>query len=546
MAKLPAVIACGDNFSVNASYNGVDWEDRSATPPGGAVHARDIIYVDDFKLFMMVGLSNLSSEITFYTSPDCKTWTHKPPTGVTVRNVTGIAYGEGTIVCVGDSYAVPGDYEVLIIRSEDMGETWEQVTGITTYSTNLQLRVVRYLNKAFYAAGDVANDGDPFMWKSTDKGKTWTELDTPDDDTYIADMIYVEEWDLLIAVGGTINESYLITSDDDGTTWTEQSTGLSKGILGIAYGNGMAVICTENVGGGPGIARSTNGTSWEVMPTPDFNEDSESMTFFNNLFIIVGDVASGATMILTSSDGRSWAAQDAAVNKRMLRVRTGYIPEPSFSKDRSLVVDYVQNSVMWWDPEKMELHKAYSGTGSPTLDREVVYDLLRGGKAFFFNRGAQNHLQYGLLVHDTKGNHYTYGFLDSGYIERLENGTDFDGIDIKGTVSFGDLLLYDTEGHTGILEMTELTRMKLIQRAKQETSNNVQIKHFGDAKEQGTTFTLDPTRANYRLTDNFTKKQLGRFVYHMLEFSLTTDDETIGFEPVAAACWYKLIRRDKN
>jgi hypothetical protein len=48
-------------------------------------------------------------------------------------------------------------------------------------------------------------------------------------------------------------------------------------------------------------------------------------------------------------------------------------------------------------------------------------------------------LQCGLNVVDTYGNNYQYGFIDTGYTERLENGTDFDGIYITSTLEFGGM-----------------------------------------------------------------------------------------------------------
>ena len=107
----------------------------------------------------------------------------------------------------------------------------------------------------------------------------------------------------------------------------------------------------------------------------------------------------------------------------------------------------------WVDPEKMEYHWLFaSGTAATTLNTEMVYDIARN-KWFEIDRTVD--LQCGVLVHDTYGNSYNYGFLDTGYMERLEYGN--------------------------------------------PTVDGVTLTHYGDTSSTGTDKVMSPANTGYRL-----------------------------------------------
>jgi hypothetical protein len=137
---------------------------------------------------------------------------------------------------------------------------------------------------------------------------------------------------------------------------------------------------------------------------------------------------------------------------------------------RCITASKIGDSIGFVDTANQEYHLLLaSGTSATTLNTELVYDIARN-KWYEIDRSSD--LQCGVSVRDTDGNGYTYGFLDSGYMERLEYGSDFDGTTITHTVHFGDIPL------GGLSTETRLSHVKLLTVAK--TSGNVTLTHYSD------------------------------------------------------------------
>ncbi|MFA5340235.1 MAG: LamG domain-containing protein [Clostridia bacterium] len=115
-----------------------------------------------------------------------------------------------------------------------------------------------------------------------------------------------------------------------------------------------------------------------------------------------------------------------------------------------------------------------------SLDKEYILDL-KEWKWFEIDRGTGKRLQLGVEVSDTSGNRYTYGFIDTGYMERLEYGTDFDGNDIVHTLETGDQLLIEGD----VFAKTSVTRANLIALSK-NTDSTVTLTHTKDGATSGT------------------------------------------------------------
>jgi hypothetical protein len=191
---------------------------------------------------------------------------------------------------------------------------------------------------------------------------------------------------------------------------------------------------------------------------------------------------------------------------------------------RCIKTSKIGDSVGFVDPTRQEYHLLIaSGTAATTLNTELVYDIARN-KWFEIDRTAD--LQCGVTVHDTDGNAYIYGFLDTGYMERLENGTQFDGTDIVHTVQFGDIAL------GGLAFETRLSALSLLAVAK-STPSNVTFTHYSDTNTSGVDKTMSQVNSGYRVTmPGFTDK-FDADPFHGFKFTITTSAETIGFEPLA-------------
>ena len=142
-------------------------------------------------------------------------------------------------------------------------------------------------------------------------------------------------------------------------------------------------------------------------------------------------------------------------------------------------------------------------------------------------------------VRDTTGKVYIYGGLDTGYIERLENGNDFDGEDIISTFRIGDIPL------GGWQYQSIIRKVKHIQISKATTASNVTITHYGDCKTTSTeTTSSDPTDTSARVAQTKDSLNWGNYTFHSLKCSITTDNESIGYEPIGLSIYWKPVRID--
>ena len=213
------------------------------------------------------------------------------------------------------------------------------------------------------------------------------------------------------------------------------------------------------------------------------------------------------------------------------------------TKSESINLSKVADSYGFWDNTNggYEYHWLFASGSSVTLDKELVFDLRRQ-KWFEIDRGSGNKLQCGLDVSDTNGAHYSYGATNSGYIQRLENGTAFtgDGSSVTYEFELGDLPV------GGSLSMETILRyIRLIMVAKGTTSSTVTVTHYGDMNQTGKTITLSPSKSGYDVAmpaHGVSGSIWGSHVFHRLKFTISTNDETIGFEPLWISGLYELSR----
>ena len=213
------------------------------------------------------------------------------------------------------------------------------------------------------------------------------------------------------------------------------------------------------------------------------------------------------------------------------------------TKSESINLSKVADSYGFWDNTNgnYEYHWMFASGDSTTLDKELVFDLRRQ-KWFEIDRGSGNRLQCGLDVSTSGGAHYSYGATNSGYLQRLENGTAFtgDGGSITYEFELGDLPVSSDINIESIIRY-----IRLVMVAKGTTSSSVIVTHYGDMNQTGKTITLSPSKSGYDSTmpaRSISGSTWGSHVFHRLKFTISTDDETIGFEPLWISGLYELSR----
>ena len=186
-------------------------------------------------------------------------------------------------------------------------------------------------------------------------------------------------------------------------------------------------------------------------------------------------------------------------------------------------------------------HWGFCSGSNTTCDKEWVLDIKRQ-KWFEMVRGTAKALQGGAIVTDVSGNIYNYGFIDTGYVQKLNDGTTFDGEDIVYEFSTGDIL---PSGEINTLTSVDSIRLATV--SKETTSNSILAYHYGDTKDAATTdqvagtayYTLATANTGSRVAFPFKRINTPPHMTHKLKFTMTTDDETVGFEPLFIGGFYK-------
>jgi len=176
---------------------------------------------------------------------------------------------------------------------------------------------------------------------------------------------------------------------------------------------------------------------------------------------------------------------------------------------------------------------------------EWRYDFTEN-KWFRVGRGSAAYLNGSFPVYDTNGISYMYGFTPAGFVMRLDNGNTFATTsstnNITSTVRLGDIALYNAS----LMFQSRIDWASLMFKVKSTTTSNVTCNYYVDGNQTATTIdTVDPTRSGYVYVNREIHGQAKTGTFHSPEFTITTADETIGFEPVMWGCEYMIVPREK-
>jgi hypothetical protein len=199
---------------------------------------------------------------------------------------------------------------------------------------------------------------------------------------------------------------------------------------------------------------------------------------------------------------------------------------------------YIKSFSAFIDKNRMEYHlfvALTTGTAT-TLDAEYVLDM-RKWQWFKVERGIKV-LQCGVSVADEYGNNHEYGFIDTGYMERLEYGNTFDGTSITSTLQIGDIPMIDKD----FLTETSIQALILVMASKATTTVDVTLTHYIDTLSSGTDYTIDPTDATHRLAFPVKIANSAPGLFHSFKMTITTNNEACGFEPIMLGVYFSPIR----
>jgi hypothetical protein len=210
-----------------------------------------------------------------------------------------------------------------------------------------------------------------------------------------------------------------------------------------------------------------------------------------------------------------------------------------FDKTKSYCInaDMISQSESFFD-DKNHYHWCYASDASTTLDKEIVLDT-ETLRWYSIYRGTAKALQCGTQCLTTTGDKYAYGGILTGYLERLRYGTTFDGNDMVHVLQTAGIIVGSDK--IGLDWESIIRDVRLICGTTNTTTNVIDVDYYGDESSTAVvkTYELKPQKSGRTIA--IPGQQMGGtyFLIHKLKFSMTTNNETVGFEPIHLDIFYQ-------
>ena len=192
----------------------------------------------------------------------------------------------------------------VILKTEDGGATWDTNLGGSDGS-------LFGIEAIFFTSEDVgfAAGWDSDVKYTEDGGDTWTDITIGSNIWYYTDIEFWDEDNGAVSARLNSGVSAVWITDDGGDTWTE-STGVSIGIVDMAYADANTIYA---VGNDEDIIRSTNGGSSFSLNHDGSDPDNDPLLgvhFYNSNFGVVGGM--DGKVLMTTNGGTSWSTTQIA------------------------------------------------------------------------------------------------------------------------------------------------------------------------------------------------------------------------------------------
>ncbi len=201
---------------------------------------------------------------------------------------------------------------ITSIASYSQPEVWDlhddpEYFGIikTPYSNVVKTSIIDtygYLYTGIWGSG---------VYKSTDKGKTWSVQNSGLSNLYITGIEEARNGNIVVStMGGGV-----FISDDRAKTWEESNTGLNHKKIKTIIKHSNNWLLAGTYGGGVYISKN-DGTTWQQSINGLYYQDINALTYTNNGYIIAGTQGGG---IYASRDtGRTWIIQNTGLGNKFI------------------------------------------------------------------------------------------------------------------------------------------------------------------------------------------------------------------------------------
>jgi hypothetical protein len=308
---------CADKISTT-QFTGKDevsppesWVQMTAYAGWTARHSHSSVVMPDGSIILMGGYDGGDTNDVWRSRDYGATWTRVNADAGWGKRIehSSVVMADGTIVLVGGSNS--RGYMNDVWQSRDQGETWTCVNASTGWKPRSMLGIAVIPDGSIIVSGGTLAGGySQFndVWRSTDKGITWTEM-TPHAQwaaRYGHRMVTIPDGSIIITGGFTFGHASwndVWQSTDKGATWkrVNASAGWQGRILhtSVVMPDGSIVLMGGQIAGG--YANDTwqsvdNGVTWTQI-TPDAGWEAR----FAHTSVVLPD---GSIVLIGGWDGR--------------------------------------------------------------------------------------------------------------------------------------------------------------------------------------------------------------------------------------------------
>lgn len=195
--------------------------------------------------------------------------------------------------------------EQLQVPVANVGSGWTEVAQ-TVSTQSLRAAAYRPTNTLHAVVGDAGT-----IITSTNDGSSWTRQ-TSNTVEQLLDVTYHTTPDVFVALGYNT-----LLYSQAGTSWTASTTGANTYLRGSAFNASTLCVVVGDSGTILSSTYSSGFGAWSAASSIPTSQNLNSVVFGDSIFVAVGN---GGT-IITSSDGSTWTARTSATASNLYDVK---------------------------------------------------------------------------------------------------------------------------------------------------------------------------------------------------------------------------------
>ena len=257
----------------------------------------------------------------YHTSDGGITWSSNS-TPFSDGNMAFVDLNNGWMMA--DLGAGAGSNAVSVFQTTDRGVTWTRTftndpnlegAGDTLPLSGLKYKITPLNMQTAWISGVVYAPGSVYLFRTEDRGKTWSQVDLPLSaegqlgDLSVGEVKFVSPTDgvLSLQIGADSMQNVIYTTNDSGDTWHLAPAKIpGTGVLDIISAQQMVFYNRDQF-----YVTEDGAQTWSIIP-PDvaFGDNFASMSFANSTtgWVITSDESNHHALYKTTDGGTTWSA----------------------------------------------------------------------------------------------------------------------------------------------------------------------------------------------------------------------------------------------